>query len=186
MRSSRGMTLIEVLVAMAVLAVTAGLSARALTTLAENQQLIERQRQQWAAITVFFARLEDDLGHAVDWGTGDVAGDSGRLWQAAPKTGALAFVRINGRPDRRLRVSLQQRETTVLMSLAPLSANANSIEWQAVLTHVRHLAWRQMDEKGGWHDEWPWPERLPRAMAVSLEMEDGTRLQRFFALAQGY
>ena len=186
MRCSRGMTLVEVLVAMAVLAILAGLSVRALTTLAENQQLIERQRQQWEAITVLFARLEDDLGHAVDWGTGDAPVATGKLWQVEPKAGSLAFIRINGSLDRRLRVSLQQRGATVVMSQAPLSARAESIEWQGVLSHVRRLAWRQMDDKGGWHDDWPWSERLPRAMALTLEMEDGTHLQRFFALAQGH
>ena len=185
MRHCRGMTLIEVLVAMSVLAILAGLSARALTALAENQQLIERQRQQWEAITVFFARLEDDLGHTVNWGTGEAQGEAARLWQTESKTASLTFVRINGRRDRRLRVSLRQREATVEMSLASLPARAESIERQAVLGHVRRLSWRQMDDKGSWHDDWPWPERLPRAMALTLEMEDGTHLQRFFALDQG-
>jgi prepilin-type N-terminal cleavage/methylation domain-containing protein len=175
------MTLIELLVAMAILAILAGLAARSLSALSENEQYVERKRQQWEAITALFARIEDDVGHAVDWGLGDTP--AAGLWQVAPEAGALALVRIDGRQDRRVRVSWQQRESAVEMAIVPLATTAVP-DWQVVLPGVRRLAWKQMDDSGAWHDDWPWPQRLPRALSVVLEMEDGTHLERVFALAQ--
>jgi general secretion pathway protein J len=178
------MTLVELLVAMAILAILAGLGARALSSLSENQQRLEVARRQWEAIAALFARIEDDVGHAVDWGTGDAQGMAAALWQVAPDNDALALVRIDGRQDRRMRVSFGRQQATVSMAMAPLPAVTAATDWQPVLDGVRRLVWRQMDADGNWHDDWPWPTRLPLAVSVTLEMEDGTRLQRVFALPQ--
>jgi prepilin-type N-terminal cleavage/methylation domain-containing protein len=178
------MTLIELLVAMTILAIIAGLAARSLTALTDNQQRLERKRQQWEAISDLFARIEDDTGQAVDWGTGGVQGAAAALWQVVPETGTLALVRADGGPDRRMRVSWQQRQDTLLMAVSPLAAPAAAMDWQPVLTGVRRIAWRQLDEAGVWHDDWSWPQKLPRALSINLEMEDGTQLRRVFALAQ--
>ena len=183
MRYANGMTLVELLVAMAILAIIAGLAARSLTALADNQARLDRTRQRWEAISDVFARIEDDASQAVDWGTGAPPGTTA-VWQVAPEMATLALVRADGGPDRRRRVSWQQRQDTLLMAVSPLSAPAAAVDWQPVLTGVRRIVWRQLDEAGAWHDDWVWPQKLPRALSINLEMEDGTQLRRVFALAQ--
>jgi type II secretion system protein J len=177
------MTLIELLVAMAILAILAGLAARSLSALSENEQRVEQERRQWEAIAALFARIEDDVGHAVDWGFGDHSGADVPLWQVVPESAALALVRVDGRWDQRTRILWQQHQATVQMAVVRLSATP-AIDWQTVLPGVRLLAWKHMDENGSWHDDWPWPQKLPRAVSVILEMEDGTHLDRVFVLSQ--
>lgn len=183
MRYAYGMTLIELLVAMAVLAIIAGLAVRSLSVLSENQQRLERKRQQWEAISDLFARIEDDAGQAVDWGTGAALGQAA-VWQANAETGTLALVRAGGGSDGRRRVSWRQRQDTLQMAVSPLSTPAAAADWRPVLAGVRRLVWRQLDEGGAWREDWPWPQKLPRALSINLEMEDGTQLRRVFALAQ--
>lgn len=181
-RNRRGMTLVELLVAMAILAVLAGLGARALASLSATQQRLAAAHRQWEAIVALFARIEDDVGHSVDWGSGAATGTATAVWLAAPDSDSLALVRIDGRADRRLRIGFRRQQDTVSMAVAPLTAA--SLDWQPVLAGVRRLVWRQMDADGNWHDDWPWPMQLPTAVSITLEMEDGTRLYRVFALPQ--
>jgi len=182
MRRCRGTTLIELLVAMAILVVLAVLSERSLTALSESQLRIEARREQWEAIASLFARIENDVAQAVDWGAAGPDG-AASVWQVVPANATLALVRVDGSRDRRLRVTWRQQESTITMSVEP-STEPRPAEWLPVLAGVRRLAWRQMDDSGTWHDDWPWPQRLPRAVSVTLEMEDGTRFRRLFALGR--
>jgi general secretion pathway protein J len=176
------MTLVELLVAMAILAILAGLGARALASLGRAQERMEDAEAQWQAIVALFARIEDDIGHAIDWGTGAAMGTAAAVWQVAPAEETLALVRIDGRADQRTRVSYRCQQGAVAMAVLPLTSAV--IDWQPVLRGVRHLTWRQLDANGNWRDDWPWPGQLPLAVSVTLEMEDGTRLQRLFVTPQ--
>ena len=61
----RGFTLLEVLIAVAVVAVIAVLGYRAIAALADSESRLSAEATRWRALDLFFARLEGDLRQAV-------------------------------------------------------------------------------------------------------------------------
>lgn len=168
----RGFTLIELLVAMSLLAILAVLSVRGLVAVADGQQRIEAERRRWDAIAALFERLGDDIGQA--WTRSEIGADDRRLpaWQATPAMSQISFLRAGplqpGRSGWRLRDG----------SIEFLTGDR---EWLPVLDRVAKLEWRYLGNDGAWRSDWTNANILPRAVMISLELNDGVRLERRFA-----
>lgn len=168
----RGFSLIELLIAMALLAILAGIGGRGLIAVAEGHRYLEAERQRWDGIAALFARLGDDVGQAIGRNETNAQGQRLPAWRTDPAIGLLEYSRSG--PSGPLRVSWRKSGARIELAL-------DSGDWLPVLGDVRRLEWHQLDDQGNWLPNWPGVDRLPRAVMIIVELEDGTRLERRFA-----
>ncbi|HZI83072.1 MAG TPA: prepilin-type N-terminal cleavage/methylation domain-containing protein, partial [Casimicrobiaceae bacterium] len=64
-RAHRGFTLIEVLIAVAIVALLSLLGYRALAALSDSEEKLSTEATRWRTLDLFFARLEGDLRQAI-------------------------------------------------------------------------------------------------------------------------
>ena len=181
-----GFTLIEVLMALAIMATLAITGYRALSGMIEGEQRITRERERWRELDLFFARLEHDLGHALPraWRIGNAGMPAMYL-----REGALAFVRGNlGEPPQRVgyrwndgRIELlywPQLDAAAASAPAAYPVAEGVDAWEVSFAN-RSAQWvERWGEVGPQVDEPP----LPRGARIVLTLSDGTRIERVFAL----
>ena len=65
MKRARGLTLVELLVAVAIFGILSAFAYRALTVVLDSRGRIEQENRKWRELALFFARLEQDVATAV-------------------------------------------------------------------------------------------------------------------------
>ena len=195
----RGFTLLEVLIAVAIVAVIALLGYRALAALSDAETRLAAEATRWRTLDLFFARLEGDMRQAVPrparsgavreapW-VGFVT-DSG----ADGSDSALAFSRAGpefniepGSAGQRLGYRLRDGAVEVLYWPSydrPRDAQATSY---ALLADVAHFRLTYLARDNAWVDRWPiaGDADLPRAVRVQLTLSSGETIERWLALRQ--
>jgi general secretion pathway protein J len=193
----RGFTLLEVLIAVAIVAVIALLGYRALAALSDAETRLAAEATRWRTLDLFFARLEGDMRQAVPrparsgavheapW-VGfitDSGGDSGNS--------ALAFSRAGpefniepGSAGQRLGYRLRNSAVEVLYWPSydrPRDAQATSY---ALLADVARFRLTYLARNNAWIDGWPiaGDTDLPRAVRVQLTLSSGETIERWLAL----
>jgi general secretion pathway protein J len=181
-----GFTLIEVLLALAIMTTLAITGYRALSGMLEGEQRVAQERERWRELDLFFARLEHDLGHALP--RAYRIGNTG-MPALFLRDGAIAFVRGNlGEPPQRIgyRWSDGRIELLYWPQLDAPAANAPAAypiaegvdSWQISLANRTGQWVERWGEVGPQVEEPP----LPLGAAVVLTLNDGTRIERVFAL----
>lgn len=193
----RGFTLLEVLIAVAIVAVIALLGYRALAALSEAETRLAAEATRWRTLDLFFARLEGDMRQAVPrparsgavreapW-VGFVT-DSG----ADGGNSALTFSRAGpefniepGSAGQRLGYRLRNGAVEVLYWPSydrPRDAQATSY---ALLADVARFQLTYLARNNAWIDSWPiaGDTDLPRAVRVQLTLSSGETIERWLAL----
>ena len=195
-----GLTLIELIVAIALLALMTLMSYRGFDSMLRASDQVQAESQRWQAISMFFERLGSDVGQAARRPVR--AGDDSLLpeWLALAPVAAsetsLEADRINaqfeftrksapGSDDIRLGYRLRNKQVELLIWRVLDRAPNSVAEIHPLLDGVQTLRFRYLDAAGQWNDNWPIADKqqlLPRALAVELTLNDGTALQRLFAL----
>jgi len=189
--ASSGFTLIEVLVAVLVFALLAGIAYSSLDRLAAVSAALDERSTRLGRVQRAVAALEADLGQIVGRLGRDAAG---RVLPSLAGAGDALLARRAGRenPAALPRSTLQQ------FRWALVDGGLERVAWSEVLADpgtapssrvrfegVTGLALRYLDATGSWHDQWPGarpPEQLPRAIELQLETEHFGRIRRLFAL----
>ncbi|CAG0987077.1 Type II secretion system protein J [Burkholderiales bacterium] len=187
-----GFTLVEVLVALAVLAVFATFAWRATASLVDGEARLASESRRWQELDAMFARIEADVRAAVPRAV-RVAERRERAWVGTVGTdgqSAFAFTRAGGTPPdagtEGVRLAYRMRGDSVEILYWPALDRAAGVEpaaW-ALAGGIARLDVRYADDDGGWTDRWP-PDRrdaLPRALVVGVTLADGARLERFIVL----
>ena len=130
-----GFTLLEVLIAIAIVALLALMGYRALSALSESESRLSAEATKWRTLDLFFARLEADLREAVPR---PARSDAARepAWLAAADATGNGALRVFARRSRICDRSRKRRAKTRL-SIA---------QWQhrsAVLAGIRSAAQRR-------------------------------------------
>ena len=205
---SRGFTLVELLVAMAIVAVIGIMALTGLTTIIRQRDIAEERTQRWQQIQLAMRLIEQDLSQVQPRLTRDELGETYQPSLVANPNAqfALEFSRggwANPGGFARgtvLRIAYnveEQQETTngrrvthnVLVrmhwpvmdrTLATVPVKTN------LLDKVENIEVRFLDAGGEWQTEWPplqmqGPQRFvirPRAIVFVVELEDFGRISR--------
>jgi len=179
----RGMTLIEVMVAIAIFALLGVISWRAVSSMADARERMDAEFSRWRAIARVGQQLENDLS------------------QLAPRLGlstqsALSVVRDTNQEELILtrfdpisggvqnRVYRLDKDALILVRL-PKRSDTTEFRQDVLLKSVKSLHWRFL-VKGQQVTEWtpspqsPW--QLPEGVIMELELADAGTITRIFAL----
>ena len=188
-----GFTLIEILIALAILALIATLGYRALSSLTESEGRLAAEGSRWRNLDALFARLEADARAAIPrevrTGTGTEPSWTGSLNAAGDaemrfsRAGPEFSVEPGGGGQR---IGYRMRNGAVDVLYWPrLDQPAAVVPVAYVLTDgVTQFRVAYLDGRGGWRDRWPVPGEpaLPRAVRVAMTLAGGEVVERWLAL----
>ena len=174
MQTQRGFTLLELLIALAVLALLAALGTRGLTAVLQAQAQVGSEERRWNDVSAALSQVARDVSLAV---ARPEAGDESallvtRLGDSAPAQRGLR------------RVGYRLREGTVeYLAWAPGRPASATPDAYPLIEHVAALKWRSLDDAGNWSPLATAPAgALPRALEVDMALATGERIVRIFAL----
>jgi len=182
----RGFTLLEVLLALAIMAMLSIAGYRALTGMLDSEQQISRERERWRDLDLFFARFEFDLGHVVPRPYRLGAVDFPGLYL---RDAGLAFVRGSpGEPPQRIGYRWRDSHIELLYWPQLDAPAANAPVAYPVADDIASWQVSFANREGQWVDQWgeaglqPDDAPLPRGARVVVILDDGTRIERVFSL----
>lgn len=207
MKTRRGFTLVEVLVALAIFAIIAAISFRGLTAVLDARARIVEENRKWREVAMAFAMMDRDLAAAANR-PGRSPDDLvippffGNAPELAREPVQLAFSRMGdeGVPARRVAYRLNG-STLELLAYPWIDAAPRDVAAAfPLLTGVQALNTRFLDINGNWQTRWPLlnngnagstvvgapaPKKnppLPRAVELSVTLASGEEINRIFAL----
>ena len=188
-----GFTLLEVLIAIAIVALLALMGYRALSALSESESRLSTEAARWRTLDLFFARLEADLREAVPRPARS-GGATEPAWLAgvdASGNGALAFSRAGpdfaidpGSGGQRLGYRLRNASVEVLYWPGYDRPRDSEPAAYALLSGVTQFRLSYLTSTGLWVDSWPLAGEadLPRATRVAVTLASGEEIERWLAL----
>jgi general secretion pathway protein J len=188
-----GFTLLEILIAIAIVALLALMGYRALSALSESESRLSAEATKWRTLDLFFARLEADLREAVPRPARSGAA-SEPAWLAAVDAagnGALAFSRAGpdfaidpGSVGQRLGYRLRNGSIEVLYWPGYDRPRDGEPAAYALLSDVTQFRLSYLTATGIWVDNWPigGDADLPRATRVIVTLASGEEIERWLAL----
>ena len=186
MTRTRGFTLVEVLVALAILAIFATFAWQATASLVDGEARLSAEAKRWQRLDAVFARLDADVRAAVP-----------RSIRVAPRrepafVGAadgFTFTRAgdaSADAAEGVRIAYRLRGDTLEIAYWPRLDRVAGVEPTAypLAGGIARIDLRYLDDDGAWFERWPAPDRegLPRALAVALTLADGARVERLRVL----
>ena len=192
-RFHRGFTLIEILIALAILSLLAVLGYRAVASLGDTEARLSSEAEKWRRLDGLFSRLESDCREAIPrsvragdrldpaWlGTTDGDGNSALLIsRAGPE-----FLLEPGSAGQRIGYRLRSGTLEVLYWPAlDNAAEANPTAYTLV-SDVAAVAFAYLDSAGTWRSRWPMSGEptIPRGLQVIVTLVSGERIERWIAL----
>jgi general secretion pathway protein J len=188
-----GFTLLEVLLAMAIVALIALLGYRAVAALSDSETQLAAEAARWRTLDLFFARLEGDLRQAMPrrarlaearepaWaGTADAAGNSTVAFsRAGPE-----FTMEPRSAGQRLAYQYRNGSIEVLYWASYDRPRGGDPSAYPLLEGVAAFQLAYLSKDGAWVDTWPrtGESDLPRAVKVDLTLVSGETIERWLAL----
>ena len=203
---TRGFTLLELLVALAVFAIMAIAAYEGLHNVLFTRAAVEAQSQRLAAVQMTVFRLEQDIEQTVPRGIRDEYGEPqpALFGGALASSDTLTLTRTGwDNPLKQPRATLQRvayrlQEGRLWRLYWPVLDRGGVMEPREtlLLDRVQTFKVRFLGEDGTWQDNWPLPTNndggetvqhdattLPRAVEVHLTLEDWGEITRLFPLA---
>jgi general secretion pathway protein J len=182
---SRGLTLVEVLVALAILGLLSVLGYRALDSTLRVRDRASLEAGRWRELSFFFDRLRDDIDQPATRGARPANGARLPVWRGSGSSLELATLGHDVSPLRHVEYRLNAGVVELLLWPAFDAAPGTVPEIHPLVSAVRSLRFRYLNRSSTWVDAWP-PRaaetEMPLAVHVDLTLTDGTRVNRIFAL----
>lgn len=193
MSRPRGFTLVEVLVALLLLAITATLAWQGTSALVDGELRLSDEARRWRTLDLAFARIEADLRQAQPRAI-RTATQQEPPWLAAIEThgaSALVFSRAGAEFSMEpglagQRIGYRLRNGALEVVYWPTLDRAGEREPVAyrLVEGVTGFRVDHLSAAGEWLASWPrfGEADLPRAVRILLTLEGGEVLERWFAL----
>jgi type II secretory pathway component PulJ len=206
-----GLTLIELLVALVILAVIGIMSWRGIDGALRSREQIRSVEQRWQKLSRGFALIEHNLLQAADRGTVLPGSFSDFTLEKLPgERQRLVFWRMD--PEQGSRLTGFRLDDDKLMLLrwphnVPLAANSSSsssassvfsvstfgktsatddqdVDAESILDGVRNVRWAVLSSSMQWLDTWPPVANagLPYGVRLDMDIDNVGHIQRLFAL----
>jgi len=191
--SRSGFTLIELMIALAILGLVSVFGYRALASLTDSEAQLAAEAQHWKELDAFFARLEADMREALPrdvrtgggsepaW-LGDVDGSGNaqlRFSRAGPE-----FAPEPGSAGQRIGYRL--RDGAIEVQYWPRLDQPATVSPQPYALAGGIAAFRvdYLDSTGAWRERWPalGESPVPRAVRVGITLANGDRIERWLVL----
>jgi general secretion pathway protein J len=188
-----GFTLVELLIALAILSLLAVLGYRAVASLGDTQVRLSAEAEQWRTLDRLFSRLEGDCRQAMprDVRTGDavepawlgVVDANGNAALRLSRAGS-EFVLEPGSGGQRIGYEMHGAALQVLYWPALDTVGTSPPQAYTLADNVVSLTLAYLDSKGAWRDRWPvfGEAALPRGLRVTLQLVSGERMERIIAV----
>lgn len=180
----RGLTLIEMLVAMFIMAVLAVLSYRTVSAMVDTSQHVDRKGRQFERLADAVTLMALDLRFMTDVpGEQSVRGNGGN----DTRPGELRFARTpsayqeeTARGAVYIAYRLEGDQLQKLVYPAPWVVDAQPEVRPLLDKQVTGLHFRFRDRAGDWYDQWPIETvtGLPLAVEFRLDLADGSNVTR--------
>jgi general secretion pathway protein J len=190
MRSRRqsGLTLIEVMVAIAIFAVLGVISYRAVSSMSDSRTRVGAELARWRAISRVMQLVDNDLTQLAPRWSG--------ISNAITTEAAITLVKGGERDELRLvrhdgaNGGLQHRayhidgDKLILIRWSPRDGSSTE---DTLLDGVKSLHWRFINSNGQESDSWPPPDpmqqnALPTGVRIDLELADAGLIKRVFSI----
>lgn len=205
MKAQRGLTLIELLIAMTIFAVIAVMSYRSLSGLMQTRTQLQAETSRLRDVSLFLARVESDLDAVIDRAIRNVDDNIAAplcvsAFAVSGNEATLAFTRggfaeTDGLGSAPQRIGYRLRDNVIEMLQWPaLDAAPRSVpEVFPALGDIRALNLRTLDKGGVWRNEWPpapatcvqretVASTFPGAIELTLTLATGEVITRVFAI----
>jgi general secretion pathway protein J len=185
-RRAAGLTLIELMVALAVVAVLGVISYRAVAAASESRQRLSDQYRRWSDITRFVQMVDSDMLQIAARPSPAGTGGSLLLTPAgADGSVELSFLKLDGARANVRRVGYRLDGTQLILLRWP-GTDATSVPAQdIVLDRVKSLNFAML-ANGQWSKVWPplpgAALQLPAAIEMKLELADAGIVRRLVSL----
>lgn len=195
-RYSRGFTLIEMLVALLILALLAIAGYRGLNAVLDARTAVSQETRKWQQLMFFFSRMDQDIAQALPRPVRNTGGVTepefiGHQTLIGANDAQLAFTRA-GFADAGAAQLAPQRigyrldgNTILLLRWPALDQPVRPAPRRyPLLKGVRAFDLRYLTTAGVWLKQWPPPGQnsgMPSAVEVSLTLADGKTITRVFA-----
>ena len=192
-RTRRGFTLVEILIALAIMAVIATLGYRALATLTDSEVRLSAEATRWRTLDAALARLESDVRRALPRAA-RVGGTSEPGWVAAVDSYGNTELRLSRAGSEfeadpgaaGQRIGYRLREGTLEIVYWPHLDQPAAVAGKAyaLVEDVREFRISFLGTGQAWWPRWPalGESAIPDGARVELTLADGSRIVRLLAL----
>ena len=193
MKSARGFTLLEVLVAVAIFALLGMAAYSGLDAVLKARARLDEENRHWRALALFWVRLERDLAAHVDrparvrggppqaafLGEANVTNE----YAAQLELTRLGAADAGAAPPERVAYRLRDGKVEWLRWPALDSVPRAEPDVAVLLDRVASLEFSYRDKTGVWNLRWPVNAETgaPTAVKALLKMETGEELTRWYA-----
>lgn len=190
MRKEKGFTLVEILIAVSILALISVMAFRGLSSVIETGTHVSEETRKWHDVSLFFSRFGEDLSGLIHRPATDQSGlvlpeFEGKTDYSGPLDANILFTRMGDedRNDERVGYRLNQGKIEVLLWAHVDQAPGTKPDIYPLLSHVRSFELRYLAINNTWVPFWPLPGQIrPKAVQASVTLESGEKIVRTFSL----
>jgi len=188
-----GFTLIELMIALAILGLVAVFGYRALASLTDSEAQLSAEAQHWKELDALFARLEADMREALPRDVRTGAGTEPAWLGDVDNSGnaRLRFSRagpeFSPEPGSAgQRIGYRLRDGAIEVLYWPRLDQPGTVAPQPYALAGGIAAFRvgYLDSVGSWRERWPalGESPVPRAIRVGITLANGEQIERWLAL----